>query len=84
MLTPTKLQQLIIISRRSRKGKKKSARSQFYSKLMTGLAGDRGEKIAQAFVKQDTVKFTQEWQKLSKELILFATSAEDREHWESE
>lgn len=43
------------------KGKKpKSNRSAFFSKLMGKLAGDRGNKVSDLFVKQDTDGFKKE------------------------
>ena len=83
MLTTAKLQELEALARRSRKRKKgKSNRSKFYSKLMGGLAGPKGEEISKAFVDGNSAKFAQEWWKLAGELIMQTATEENRERVE--
>ena len=67
--------------RNTRRGK--SARSKFYSKLMGGLVGSRGEKISENFVQQKPRKFCADWLDLTKKLILEATPEEKRKDMES-
>lgn len=74
---------LLTLARRSRKKKKgKSPRSQFYSKLMGGLAGNRGESISNHFVKQDGTAFAKAWWRLSYDLMMQATPDDQKEKME--
>ena len=70
------------IEAKKRRGKAKSPRSQFYSKLMGLLAGKKGDAVSQAFVSKNIKSFGSQWLDISKKLLLEATSEENRQSME--
>lgn len=50
------------------KGKHKTNRQAFFSRLMTKLAGDRGNHVSDLFVGQDTEAFKDEMYKIVNEI----------------